>query len=119
MLVSTQACQPFQLHLNCICPGQPIQKPWLTSSNALWSDTHSCCKVLWLIFTLGEETGSGDVVVKAQVLAGGRGKGTFSSGLKGGVKLVYSWVTPKTFSKINLSPCRWLWIAEFFFVIFK
>ncbi|KAJ1678694.1 succinate--CoA ligase beta chain, partial [Spiromyces aspiralis] len=29
-----------------------------------------------------------DLVVKAQVLAGGRGKGTFDSGLKGGVKLV-------------------------------
>lgn len=31
-----------------------------------------------------------DVVVKAQILAGGRGKGTFDSGMKGGVKLVYS-----------------------------
>lgn len=31
-----------------------------------------------------------DYVVKAQVLAGGRGKGTFDSGLKGGVKIVYS-----------------------------
>ena len=33
---------------------------------------------------------SSDFVVKAQVLAGGRGRGKFSSGLKGGVKLVYS-----------------------------
>jgi succinyl-CoA synthetase beta subunit len=32
----------------------------------------------------------GDAVIKAQVLAGGRGKGYFTSGLKGGVKLVYS-----------------------------
>ncbi|XP_064638134.1 succinate--CoA ligase [ADP-forming] subunit beta, mitochondrial-like [Lineus longissimus] len=39
---------------------------------------------------ISEETGSADVVVKAQVLAGGRGKGTFDSGLKGGVKLAYS-----------------------------
>jgi len=31
-----------------------------------------------------------DLVMKAQVLAGGRGKGTFDSGLKGGVKMVYS-----------------------------
>lgn len=31
-----------------------------------------------------------DVVIKAQILAGGRGKGTFDSGMKGGVKLVYS-----------------------------
>lgn len=34
--------------------------------------------------------GLSDFVVKAQVLAGGRGKGTFDSGLKGGVKIVYS-----------------------------
>ncbi|PNJ60462.1 SUCLA2 isoform 2 [Pongo abelii] len=33
---------------------------------------------------------SKDVVIKAQVLAGGRGKGTFESGLKGGVKIVFS-----------------------------
>ena len=31
-----------------------------------------------------------DVVIKAQILAGGRGKGTFDSGMRGGVKLVYS-----------------------------
>ena len=30
-----------------------------------------------------------DVVIKAQVLAGGRGKGSFSSGMKGGVKMAY------------------------------
>ncbi|KAI8807052.1 ATP-grasp domain-containing protein [Cladochytrium replicatum] len=34
--------------------------------------------------------GVDDLVIKAQVLAGGRGKGQFDSGLKGGVKLVYS-----------------------------
>ena len=28
-----------------------------------------------------------EVVVKAQILAGGRGKGVFSSGLQGGVKI--------------------------------
>ncbi len=31
-----------------------------------------------------------DVVIKAQVLAGGRGKGSFSSGMKGGVKMAYT-----------------------------
>lgn len=31
-----------------------------------------------------------DLVIKAQILAGGRGKGTFDSGMRGGVKLVYS-----------------------------
>lgn len=30
------------------------------------------------------------MVIKAQVLAGGRGKGTFANGLKGGVRVVYS-----------------------------
>ena len=37
-----------------------------------------------------ELAGLSDYVVKAQVLAGGRGKGHFDSGLKGGVKIVYS-----------------------------
>ena len=37
----------------------------------------------------GETTGTKDVVLKAQVLAGGRGKGHFESGLKGGVKIVF------------------------------
>jgi len=32
-------------------------------------------------------TGVSEVVLKAQILAGGRGKGTFSSGLEGGVKV--------------------------------
>ncbi|KAI8929653.1 ATP-grasp domain-containing protein [Entophlyctis helioformis] len=34
--------------------------------------------------------GTNDLVIKAQVLAGGRGKGHFDSGLKGGVRVVYS-----------------------------
>merc|ERR1711962_954436 len=34
--------------------------------------------------------GSHDFVIKAQVLAGGRGKGHFDGGLKGGVKIVFS-----------------------------
>jgi len=38
--------------------------------------------------------GKEDMVVKAQVLAGGRGKGTFTNGLKGGVRPVYSYLTP-------------------------
>jgi ATP-grasp domain len=36
--------------------------------------------------------GTDDLVVKAQVLAGGRGKGTFTNGLKGGVRPVYSYL---------------------------
>ena len=34
--------------------------------------------------------GGDDMVIKAQVLAGGRGKGTFDNGLKGGVRVIYS-----------------------------
>ncbi|XP_068021375.1 succinate--CoA ligase [ADP-forming] subunit beta, mitochondrial [Melanerpes formicivorus] len=41
-------------------------------------------------YKIAKEIGSKDLVVKAQVLAGGRGKGTFEGGLKGGVKIVYS-----------------------------
>ena len=33
-----------------------------------------------------------DIVLKAQVLAGGRGKGSFKSGLKGGVRMVDTYV---------------------------
>merc|ERR1739846_213677 len=39
---------------------------------------------------IAEDITTNDLVVKAQVLAGGRGKGSFKGGYKGGVKLVYS-----------------------------
>merc|ERR1712186_99672 len=42
---------------------------------------------------------STDLVVKAQVLAGGRGKGSFKGGYKGGVQLVYSPDEVETASK--------------------
>ena len=38
--------------------------------------------------------GGDDMVIKAQVLAGGRGKGTFENGLKGGVRVIYSYGPP-------------------------
>ncbi|KAK1902601.1 Succinate--CoA ligase [ADP-forming] subunit beta mitochondrial [Dissostichus eleginoides] len=41
-------------------------------------------------YSVAKDIGSKDLVVKAQVLAGGRGKGTFEGGLKGGVRIVYS-----------------------------
>ncbi len=41
------------------------------------------------MFVSGTTTGTKDVVIKAQVLAGGRGKGYFDTGLKGGVKIVF------------------------------
>ena len=39
---------------------------------------------------IANELGGSDIVVKAQVHAGGRGKGTFNNGFKGGVHLVKS-----------------------------
>merc|ERR1739844_36839 len=39
---------------------------------------------------IAEDIPTNDLVVKAQVLAGGRGKGSFKGGYKGGVRLVYS-----------------------------
>uniref|UniRef100_A0A672P2U1 Succinate--CoA ligase [ADP-forming] subunit beta, mitochondrial n=2 Tax=Sinocyclocheilus grahami TaxID=75366 RepID=A0A672P2U1_SINGR len=41
-------------------------------------------------YAVAKQIGSKDLVVKAQVLAGGRGKGSFEGGLKGGVRIVYS-----------------------------
>ncbi|KAJ9082464.1 succinate--CoA ligase beta chain [Entomophthora muscae] len=41
-------------------------------------------------FQVAKSLTSEDLVIKAQVLAGGRGKGTFENGLKGGVRIVYS-----------------------------
>jgi succinyl-CoA synthetase beta subunit len=41
--------------------------------------------ILYCLLELGN-----DLVIKAQILAGGRGKGTFDTGLKGGVKMTYS-----------------------------
>ncbi|KAH6656183.1 putative succinyl-CoA ligase [Plectosphaerella plurivora] len=39
---------------------------------------------------IANQLGGEDMVIKAQVLAGGRGKGTFDNGLKGGVRVIYS-----------------------------
>jgi len=48
---------------------------------------------------IAEEIASNDLVVKAQVLAGGRGKGSFKGGFKGGVQLVYNPDEVETASK--------------------
>lgn len=39
---------------------------------------------------IADDLKTDNLVLKAQVLAGGRGKGAFKNGLKGGVRLVYS-----------------------------
>ncbi|KAF1812789.1 succinyl-CoA ligase-like protein subunit beta [Eremomyces bilateralis CBS 781.70] len=39
---------------------------------------------------IAKKIGGDDMVIKAQVLAGGRGKGTFDTGFKGGVRVIYS-----------------------------
>ncbi|TPX36573.1 succinate---CoA ligase (ADP-forming) [Synchytrium microbalum] len=46
-----------------------------------------------------KKLGTEDMVIKAQVLAGGRGKGTFDNGLKGGVRVVYSPTEVKMFAE--------------------
>ncbi|MCJ1345819.1 Succinate--CoA ligase [ADP-forming] subunit beta, mitochondrial [Peltigera leucophlebia] len=40
--------------------------------------------------TVAKKIGGEDMVIKAQVLAGGRGKGHFDNGWKGGVRVIYS-----------------------------
>ncbi|KAI5291981.1 beta' subunit [Ascosphaera atra] len=48
---------------------------------------------------VAKEIGTEDMVIKAQVLAGGRGKGTFENGLKGGVRVIYSPTEAKMFAE--------------------
>jgi len=55
----------------------------------LFKVAYTADETLEIAQELGQITGTKDTVIKAQVLAGGRGKGSFSSGLKGGVKIVF------------------------------
>ncbi|OAA67146.1 succinyl-synthetase beta [Niveomyces insectorum RCEF 264] len=48
---------------------------------------------------VAKKIGHDDMVIKAQVLAGGRGKGTFDNGLKGGVRVIYSPTEAKMFAE--------------------
>jgi succinyl-CoA synthetase beta subunit len=48
--------------------------------------------------SVAKSIGCDDMVIKAQVLAGGRGKGTFDNGLKGGVRVIYSPTEAKMFA---------------------
>ena len=50
----------------------------------------SCCVTMLSWLYIAENETDSDIVVKAQVLAGGRGKGRFEGGLKGGVRIVFS-----------------------------
>ncbi|KAK8130133.1 hypothetical protein PG999_002513 [Apiospora kogelbergensis] len=47
---------------------------------------------------IAKDIGNDDMVIKAQVLAGGRGKGSFDNGLKGGVRVIYSPTEAKMFA---------------------
>ncbi|KAG0132024.1 hypothetical protein HOY82DRAFT_309836 [Tuber indicum] len=47
---------------------------------------------------VAKDIGGEDMVIKAQVLAGGRGKGTFDNGLKGGVRVIFSPAEAKFFA---------------------
>lgn len=48
--------------------------------------------------SIARQIGNDDMVIKAQVLAGGRGKGSFDNGLKGGVRVIYSATEAKMFA---------------------
>ncbi|KAF9892371.1 hypothetical protein FE257_002148 [Aspergillus nanangensis] len=48
---------------------------------------------------VAKSLGNDDMVIKAQVLAGGRGKGSFDNGLKGGVRVIYSPTEAKMFAE--------------------
>lgn len=48
---------------------------------------------------IAKQIGGDDTVIKAQVLAGGRGKGTFDNGFKGGVRIAYSPTEAKLFAE--------------------
>jgi len=52
--------------------------------------SHSHIRINMPFFVSPGIESDSDMVVKAQVLAGGRGKGTFEGGLKGGVRIVFS-----------------------------
>ncbi|ELU17448.1 hypothetical protein CAPTEDRAFT_164427 [Capitella teleta] len=83
--------------------GQPQQQRWLSiheyqAMNILqengvavpnYAVAETPDEVHKLASEFGSTTSTKDVVIKAQVLAGGRGKGHFASGLKGGVKIVF------------------------------
>ena len=48
---------------------------------------------------------SGEVVVKSQILAGGRGLGTFTNGFQGGVHIVAASVCPVQTSPWRVTRC--------------
>lgn len=65
--------------------GDKIKAAFVILPEAICFSSHRL-QVFGFSFVLGSK----DIVIKAQVLAGGRGKGTFEGGLKGGVKIVFS-----------------------------
>jgi succinyl-CoA synthetase beta subunit len=74
-LVSLRARWPVLLKRQRLLPSQLVYLPRKQSDGC------------WM---LRNELGGDDMVIKAQVLAGGRGKGSFDNGLKGGVRVIYS-----------------------------
>src|SRR4051794_2403777 len=62
--------------------------------------------------TIAKDLKSQDYVIKAQVLAGGRGKGSFAgSGLKGGVKMAYKYVVSRIVWNLNSFVLLIEWLA--------
>lgn len=74
---------------------------------------------------VAKQIGGDDLVIKAQVLAGGRGKGVFDNGFKGGVRVLYSQSDAKQLAEkmighnlitkqtgANGRPCNSVYICE-------
>ncbi|EPZ35942.1 T-complex protein 1 zeta subunit [Rozella allomycis CSF55] len=62
-------------------------------------------------YQIAQKLNTEDMVIKAQVLAGGRGKGTFTNGLRGGVRTIFSENVRRTndWSKIGHKANRGGW----------
>lgn len=50
----------------------------------------------------------GQGVIKSDILAGGRGKGSFGNGFKGGVRLIVSQSTPSAVASASVRSRHWM-----------
>ena len=57
------------------------------------AESFGLCILFWIVDVLMVPVGGKKMVIKAQGLAGGRGKGRFDNGLQGGVHKVDRYVT--------------------------
>ena len=55
-----------------------------------------------------------EYVIKAQILAGGRGKGTFDNGFKGGVHLTKKWVARIRLNNLKIKSLALTYVCKYF-----